>query len=91
MRRRHFLKVFGCAAAWPLSSFGSEKRHIAVLHALSPTDPEVKLRDRIFREALQSLGWFEPGNLSIENRYVPAAPKHLRRLLVNSWQLIQMF
>ena len=75
MRRREFLGIFGCAAAWPVASKAqtSERtRIIGVLKILGSDDPETKTRSEAFAQTLQRLGWSVGHNLKIETRNVGA-------------------
>ena len=73
MRRREFLGIFGCAAAWPiaLSAQPADRvRVVGILSIFGPDDPEAKARTTVFEETLQQLGWSVDRNLKIETRQV---------------------
>jgi len=73
MRRREFLGIFGCAAAWPIASNAQpteRTRIVGMLDILGPDDPEAKTREAIFAQALQQLGWAVGRDLKIEIRNV---------------------
>jgi len=70
MRRRQFITLLGSAlAAWPLSARAQQPdrmRRIAVLMNNAEDDPEGQTRAAAFRQGLQTLGWNEGKNLSID-------------------------
>jgi putative ABC transport system substrate-binding protein len=82
MRRRQFLGVLGCAAAWPvaLKAQSTDRvRVIGILNILGPDDPEGKARTTVFEQTLQELGWAIGRDLKIENREVGGDPDRIRR------------
>jgi putative tryptophan/tyrosine transport system substrate-binding protein len=70
VRRREFIALLGgAAAAWPLAAraqHGEWMRRIAVLMNNAEDDPEGQARAGAFRQGLQTLGWNEGKNLSID-------------------------
>jgi len=82
MRRRTFLGILGCAAAWPiaLSAQPADRvRVVGIFSILGPDDPEAKARTTVFEETLQQLGWSVGRNLKIETRQVGEDLDSLRR------------
>jgi putative ABC transport system substrate-binding protein len=72
MRRREFLSALGGAAAWPVAAGaqqGERKRRVAFLHVLAENDQEALARVAAFREGLETLGWIENRNITIEHRF----------------------
>jgi putative ABC transport system substrate-binding protein len=72
MRRREFIAGLGSAAAWPVVARAQQPnrmRRLGVLMNLAADDPEGRMRDAAFRQALQDLGWSIGRNLQIEYRW----------------------
>jgi len=70
VKRRAFITLLGsAAAAWPLAARAQQPdrmRRIAVLMNNAEDDPEGEARAAAFRQGLQTLGWTEGKNLSID-------------------------
>jgi putative ABC transport system substrate-binding protein len=82
MRRRAFLGILSCAAAWPITLSAQPPdrvRVVGILSILGPDDPEAKARTTIFEETLQQLGWSVGRNLKIETRQVGGDLDRLHR------------
>src|SRR6516165_11248640 len=82
MRRREFLGILGCAAAWPvaLQAQSAERvRVVGILSILGPDDPEARARTTVFEQTLQQLGWVVGRDLKIETREVGSDFDRLRR------------
>jgi putative ABC transport system substrate-binding protein len=82
MRRREFLGVLGCAAAWPIAlkaQPADRVRVVGILNILGPDDPEAKARTTVFEQTLQQLGWAVGRDLKIEIREVGSDVDSLRR------------
>jgi putative ABC transport system substrate-binding protein len=70
MRRREFILALGGAAAWPLAASAQQReRRIGVLTNLAENDPEGQIRNAVFLQGLQELGWLEGRNLRVEQRW----------------------
>jgi putative ABC transport system substrate-binding protein len=67
MRRRNFIALMGCAAAWPFgaSAQKGEMPNIGLLSPEAPTSSDVNG----LREGLRQLGYTEGSNLHIEYRF----------------------
>jgi putative tryptophan/tyrosine transport system substrate-binding protein len=74
MKRRDFITFLGgVAAAWPLAVRAQQRervRHIGMLNALGPDDPEAQARIAVLEQTLQQLGWVVGRNLKIEIRQI---------------------
>jgi len=82
VRRREFLGILGCAAAWPVAlkaQPADRVRVVGILNILGPGDPEAKARTAVFEETLQQLGWAVGRDLKIETREVGGDVDLLRR------------
>ncbi|MGB8608232.1 ABC transporter substrate-binding protein [Bradyrhizobium sp.] len=82
MRRREFLGILSCAAAWSITSKAQpteRTRVVGVLEILGTDDPEAKIRSEVFAETLQQLGWAVGRDLKIETRNVGGDLDNLRR------------
>ncbi len=74
MRRREFITLLGCAAAWPLvvrAQQAERVRRIGVLMYLAD-EAEGQARVAAFTQALKQLGWSDGRNLRIETRWATA-------------------
>jgi putative ABC transport system substrate-binding protein len=82
MRRRAFLGVIGCAAAWPIAlkaQSADRVRVVGILNILGPDDPEGEARITVFTQTLQQLGWAIGRDLKIETREVGGNGDRARR------------
>jgi putative tryptophan/tyrosine transport system substrate-binding protein len=83
VRRRDFIgAVAGSVVASPftvLAQTTERARLIGMLNILGSDDPEAQIRQTIFQQALQQLGWNVGRDLKIENRQVGGDIDRLRR------------
>ena len=82
MKRREFIAGLGGAAACPFAARaqGVRVRRIGVLMGLDENDPEVKLRQSAFTQALADLGWTDGRNLQMDLRWGRADANRIRAL-----------
>jgi len=73
MKRRKFIASLGGAmASWPFAARAQQTerlRRIGVLMSFAESDPEAQARVAAFRDGLQTLGWAEGRNLTIDIRW----------------------
>jgi putative ABC transport system substrate-binding protein len=82
VKRREFITLLGCAAAWPLAARaqqGERLRRIGVLTNLAEADPEVQASLTAFRQTLQKLGWADGSNVRIDYRWAAGDAERSRR------------
>jgi len=82
MRRREFITLLSCAAAWPLAARaqqGERVRRVGVLVAAAADDPEYRARVAAFLQSLQQLGWVDGGNVRIDTRWATTDAGDIRR------------
>src|SRR5260370_13438323 len=82
MKRREFIALLGCAAAWPLAARAQQPdrmRRIGVLMNTGADEPESQARLAAFMQGLQELGWAAGGNLRIDYRWSPGDLPRLRK------------
>src|SRR6266446_4403053 len=71
-KRRQFISLLSCAAAWPLAARAhqpGDMQRIGVLMASAESDGEGQAYIAAFREGLQKLGWTEGRNIRIDYRW----------------------
>jgi hypothetical protein len=81
VKRREFITLLGCAAAWPLGARaqqGERIRRIGVLMGLAETDPFTIGYVRELRDALKQLGWTDSQNIQFTYRYAAGDPSRAR-------------
>ncbi len=82
MRRRQFLALMFAIVIAPLfaraQSADKKKRHIGLLMAAAPGDPEVGKRLAALQGELGRLGWVEGQNISFETRWGAGDPDRMR-------------
>ena len=72
IRRRDFITLLGCVAAWPLAvraQQGERVRRIGVLLGEAENDPVVKSNLFAFTQALGNLGWIDGRNVRMDLRW----------------------
>ena len=82
MRRRAFLTLLGCAAAWPVASSAQQAervRRIGVLMPFTANDPEAQARNVMFEQSFRQLGWAIGRDLQIEYRSPGGEAASIRR------------
>ena len=83
MKRREFITLLGGAAAWPLAASaqqGERVRRIGVLIGFDENDPEVKLRQSAFMQALADLGWNDGRNIRVDLRWAGGDTNRMQAL-----------
>jgi putative ABC transport system substrate-binding protein len=84
MKRREFIAGLGSTAAvWPLAARaqqGDRVRRIGVLMGLDENDPEGKLRQSAFTQALADLGWTDGRNIRVDLRWAGGDTNRMRAL-----------
>jgi putative ABC transport system substrate-binding protein len=81
MKRREFMILLGCAAAWPVAARAQQPdrvRRVGVLMGISD-DPEGQARVAVFRQALAALGWTEGRNIQFIYRWSAGDVVHARQ------------
>jgi putative ABC transport system substrate-binding protein len=81
MKRREFITLIGGAAAlWPLTvqAQSDRPRRIAVLMGYPEGDPQAQANVRAMRQGLQSLGWIDGRNVTIDYRWAGGDPDKAR-------------
>jgi putative ABC transport system substrate-binding protein len=72
MKRRAFIALVGCAAAWPLAAHAQQAdrvRRIGVLMGIAQSDPEGQARVMALRQGLEQLDLKDGQNIHIEYRW----------------------
>jgi putative tryptophan/tyrosine transport system substrate-binding protein len=81
MKRREFIILLGCAAAWPFVAGAQQPdrvRRVGVLMGISD-DPEGQARVAVFRQTLAALGWTEGRNVQFIYRWSSGDVVHARQ------------
>jgi putative tryptophan/tyrosine transport system substrate-binding protein len=80
--RRQFISAFGGATvAWPFvvrAQQAERMRRIGVLVPFTASDPDEKAWLKAFQDGLQSLGWVQGRNISVDYRWAGGDPDRLR-------------
>jgi putative tryptophan/tyrosine transport system substrate-binding protein len=72
VKRRAFIRLLGCATAWPIAARAQQAqriRRVGVLMAVAESDADVRSGVAVFRQSLQELGWTDGRNLRIDYRW----------------------
>jgi ABC-type uncharacterized transport system substrate-binding protein len=70
MRRREFVALVSCAAAWPAIAYAQEReRRVGILMNATAEEPEGQSYAAAFRQGMQELGWSVGRNLRIDLRW----------------------
>jgi putative tryptophan/tyrosine transport system substrate-binding protein len=82
MKRRDFIALLGGATVWPLTAraLPERMRRIGVLMVWPESDPEARAQIAAFREGLQSFGWGEGRNITLDVRWSSAEVPMVQRL-----------
>jgi putative ABC transport system substrate-binding protein len=81
MRRREFISVLGCAAAWPLAARGQRTQPMKKLAILADgNEASNRAGIAIFRQGLERAGWSEGRNLQSTIRWGDGRPDRIRTL-----------
>jgi len=80
MKRREFITLLGCAAAWPLAAGAQQAERMRRIGVLMSTadDSDGQARVTALREGLQKLGWSEGRNLRIDTRWAAGNVDRMR-------------
>lgn len=82
MRRREFITLIGGGAvAWPLAASAqqpSRRKRVGIVMGYAESDPNGQLQVAAFRRQLQSLGWVEGTNITLDFRFAADDADHIR-------------
>src|SRR5437773_458630 len=81
MKRREFITLMGGAAAtWPLAALAQSDRHrrVGVLLGYAEGDPHGQANVKAMQQGLQSLGWIDGRNVTIDYRWAGGDPDKAR-------------
>jgi len=82
MRRRNFIALLGCVAAWSLAARAQQPermRRIGVLSPFAADDPESMARVAAFLQGLGELGWTVGRNVRIDYRWSAGDAERTRK------------
>jgi len=72
LRRRQIIALLGVGVTWPFAlraQHGERKRRIGALWQSAADDPSTEAGLRVFRGALEQLGWSEDRNVVFDYRF----------------------
>jgi putative tryptophan/tyrosine transport system substrate-binding protein len=72
MKRRDFITLLGCSAAWPLAARAQQSggmRRIGIIMPFAKGDSEGEARIRAFKQELAKLGWTDGSNIQFDERW----------------------
>ena len=81
MRRREFITILGCAAAWPLAARAQQRnrlKRLGVLWGLAENDNVYEPHLSSFKQRLQDLGWIDGRNIRVEYRFTGGVTERIR-------------
>ena len=81
MRRREFITILGCAAAWPLAARAQQRnrlKRLGVLWGLAENDNVYEPHLSSFKQRLQNLGWIDGRNIRVEYRFTGGVTERIR-------------
>ena len=82
MKRREFITLLGCAAAWPLATYaqqGERMRRIGIILPAAADNAEFQTWVEAFLQALAQLGWVIGRNVRIDTRWATTNSANIRR------------
>jgi putative ABC transport system substrate-binding protein len=82
MRRREFMTVLGCAAAWSLVARAQQAVRLPRIGVLMTEEDNVEMRARLagLRHGLERLGWSEGQNIQVDYRFAEGKPSRFQPL-----------
>jgi putative ABC transport system substrate-binding protein len=81
MKRRQFLTLLGCAAAWPLTARAQHSEKLPAIGFLGSTTPSAESqRTAAFVQRLRELGWIEGRTIAIEYRWGESRPERFAEI-----------
>src|SRR5262245_3022392 len=86
VRRREFISVFGCAAAWPLSG-GAQQPTKTIGYLGASTRSAEAQWIAVLVQRLRELGWIEGRNVAIEYRWAEGSEEYFFQIATGLVQL----
>jgi putative tryptophan/tyrosine transport system substrate-binding protein len=81
MRRRQFITLLGCAAAWPLAARAQQPGKLPTIGFLGSSTPSIQGQwVAAFVQRLRELGWIEGRNVAIEVRWAEVRPERVAEI-----------